>query len=206
MDTLFATFGSGNCFKAHLAFEQLNIEHNVKWIDVLSGESRQAEYLAINPTGTVPLLLTQSGEAITESNSICWYLCQGSPLAPSNSVEQAQTIDWMIFEQTKLEPFISPARFFTTILPDKREEMRGQISEWQTAGSPGLRRLDQHLSIHDFMVGNHYSVADIAVFGYTHLAGEGGFEMERYPGIQNWIGRVKNTLDYREILDFKAAA
>lgn len=196
MHTLYATIGSGNCYKAHLVMRQLGIAYQTELIDVLKGETRQPRYLAINPNGTVPFLRLSDGRTIAESNAMLWYLAAGSHLVPKSSFEQAMTVQWMIFEQTRLEPNISPARFFTTILPSRRDEMSAQITEWQSKGREGLALLEAHLGNHDFVAGNAYSIADIAIYGYTHVAEEGGFDLSAYPGITKWIGRVEASPGY----------
>ncbi|MEO0999848.1 MAG: glutathione S-transferase N-terminal domain-containing protein, partial [Pseudomonadota bacterium] len=111
MDTLYATFGSGNCYKAHLAFRQLDKPYQTRWVDVLKGETRQPAYLAVNPEGTVPCLVTEGGTMIAESNAMLWYIAGNSKLIPRTHLERAEAVQWMIFEQRRLEPFISPARF-----------------------------------------------------------------------------------------------
>lgn len=190
MKRLFATVGSGNCFKAQLAMAQLGIAYRTEWIDVLNGETRRPRYLAVNPNGTVPYLELEDGRGIAESNAMLWYLAKGTDLFPQTAYEEAMTVEWMIVEQTKLEPMISPARFFTTILPERRVEMADRIVEWQDQGHAGLSRLNAHLAAHEFVAGGGYSIADIAVYGYVHVAGEGGFDMDRYPMVTRWCDRV----------------
>ncbi|MCT4657350.1 MAG: glutathione S-transferase family protein [Cohaesibacter sp.] len=206
MNTLYATFGSGNCFKAHLIMHQLSLPHQVHWIDVLKGEQKEPAFLDLNPNGTVPFLLTAEGKGIAESNAMTWYLGKGSQLFPSSAMAEAETIQWMIFEQTKLEPFISPARFFSVILPERKTEMATQIADWQTRAALGMERLNTHLSARSFMVDNHYSIADISVYGYVHVADEAGLDFGLYPAIGQWIERVQNQPGYCPILSFKPAA
>ncbi|MEM8837816.1 MAG: glutathione S-transferase family protein [Pseudomonadota bacterium] len=206
MHTLYATIGSGNCFKAHLVMNQLGISYRTELIDVLKGETRQPHYLAINPAGTVPFLRLSDGNTIAESNAMLWFLAAGSDLAPKSAYEQAMAVQWMIFEQTRLEPNISPARFFTSIVPARRDEMSDQIKDWQVKGNEGLKLLDQHLSNRDFVLGTDYSIADIAIYGYTHVANEGGFDLATYPGIMNWISRVASTPRYMAMNALPAAA
>lgn len=196
MHTLYATPGSGNCYKIELVMRQLGVAYRTEFVDVLKGETRQAEYLAINPKGTVPFLRLSDGRVIAESNAMLWYLAAGSHLAPTSPYDQAMAVEWMIFEQTRLEPNISPARFFTTILPARRDEMRDAIVDWQHKGKEGLRLLNAHLRGHDFIAGGAYSIADIAVYGYVHVADEGGFDLSVYPAVMAWIGRVAATPHY----------
>jgi len=206
MTKLYATVGSGNCFKAQLLMHQLDIPYQTQAIDVLSGETRAPDYLSINPLGTVPFLQLENGQSIGESNAMLWALGAGSPLMPSDPYDQAKAIEWMIFEQTKLEPHISPARFFTTIISERRDEMLEQIQDWLAQGTEGLNTLEAHLSESDFVLGNTYSIADIAVFGYTHVADEGGFELNAFPAVSQWIERVQQIPKFISMQDVWADA
>lgn len=206
MHKLYATYGSGNCYKAHLVLSQLAIPYETLWVDVLKGESREPWYAALNPHGTVPFLRCADGGSIAESNAMLWYLAKDSSLFPKTTLDEAITLQWMIFEQTKLEPNISPARFFTTILPEKQAEMSSQIIGWQSNGTEALAKLDQYLESRDFMVGDGYSIADIAIYGYTHVANEGGFDVEAFPGIKRWIARIEQSPRYVQMSNFSPAA
>jgi glutathione S-transferase len=194
-DTLYYTPGSGNSLKPALVARTAGLPLTLRRIDVLAGESRQPAFLAINPRGQLPFLVTADGQGLGESNAIAWFLAEGTSLMPQTPLERAQAVQWMIFEQTALEPFISPARFFTHILPAQREARSADIAGWQAAAQPGLARLNEHLGSRDFVVGDRCSVADIAVHGYTHLAEEGGISLAPYPAVQAWIARVARTLD-----------
>jgi glutathione S-transferase len=196
MNYLYATMGSGNCFKAFLAMEQLNIPFRVVPVDVLKGENRKLEYLAINPNGTVPYLVLADGRGIGESNAMLWYLAEGSYLIPADPYLRAKVLQWMFFEQTSLEPFISPARFFTSILPGGREGREKEIAAWQERGRKGLKLFDEHLRGCRFLVDDRYTIADISAYGYTHVAEEGGFELADYPAVRDWIARVEETGGY----------
>jgi glutathione S-transferase len=196
---LYYTIGSGNSFKPALVLRQTGRSCNMQAIDVLKGESRSAHYLAINARGQVPYLVTEDGRGIGESNAITWFLAQGSSLMPSDPVTCAQAIQWMIFEQTALEPNISPARFFTHIVPALREQHAADIPRWIAAGNRALQTLDDHLASRDYITDYGYCVADIAVYGYTHLAEEGGFDLESYPGVARWMKRVRETPGYASI-------
>jgi glutathione S-transferase len=193
MNTLYMTPGSGNCFKPFLAMKQLGIPFRKIVIDVLKGETRQPQYLAINANGTVPYLVLANGRGIGESNAMLWYLAEGTPLMPSDAFHRAEVLQWMFFEQASLEPFISPARFFLSIVPARRAEREKEIPVWQERGRRGLERLDKHLSGREFIVGDRYTIADISLFGYTHVAAEGGFEMADFPAVVDWFGRVAAT-------------
>ncbi len=206
MHTLYATLGSGNCYKIELVMHQLGIAYRTEFVDVLSGETRQADYLAINPKGTVPFLRLPDKRTIAESNAMLWYLASGSDLAPKSPYDQAMAVEWMIFEQTRLEPNISPARFFTSIVPARRDEKRQAIMDWQRKGRESLMLLNNHLRNRDFVAGNSYSIADIAIYGYVHVADEGGFDLAVYPAIKAWIDRVASTPSYIAMNILRAAA
>lgn len=197
--TLHYTAGSGNSFKPALVLRQTGRSCTMHAIDVLKGESRRPDYLRINARGQVPYLMTQDGRGIGESNAIAWFLAEGSSLMPFDPVTCAQAIQWMIFEQTSLEPNISPARFFTYVVPALREQHKTEIPGWLQAGYRGLEVLDNHLSTKDFLTDHGYCVADICVYGYTHLAKQGGFELERFKGVTAWIQRVQDTPGYADI-------
>lgn len=201
MTTLYACLGSGNCFKPWLAMTQLGQRFDLKLIDVLKGEQKSAEYLAINPLGVVPYLVTDAGSGIGESNAMLWYLAEGTELMPGNREERAEALQWMFFEQSKLEPFISPARFFTTILPQERDNRAADIAAWQDKARPGLARLNAHLETRSFMLASGYSIADIAVFGYVHVLEQAGLSMADTPAIADWIGRVSQTEGFRPLTD-----
>ena len=198
-DTLYLTFGSGNSFKPALLLRQTGKRCDIRYLNVLAGESRRPEFLALNPRGQVPYLVLADGRGLGESNAIAWWVAEGTPLMPSDAVTRAQAVQWMIFEQTALEPHISPARFFTHIVPDQREAHAADIPRWLEAGHRGLAVLDAHLARRDFVTDHGYSVADVAVYGYTHLAGEGGFDLARYPAVQRWMARVQATPGYAPI-------
>ena len=129
-------------------------------------------------------------------NAMIWYLAEGSQLMPKAPAERAEALQWMFFEQSKLEPLISPARFFTTILPAEKENRADDIARWQEAAEAGLARLDAHLATRSFILASGYSIADIAVFGYVHVLEEAGLKLADFPAIANWIGRVCETDGY----------
>jgi len=190
---LYACLGSGNCFKAWVALRQLNKPYEFQLIDVLAGEQKSPAFLAINPLGVVPYMETETGNGIGESNAMLWYLTEGTPLMPENAEERARALQWMFFEQSKLEPFISPARFFTTIAPELGQDRGEDIAQWQENARPGLARLNEHFERSEFMLASGYSLADIAVFGYTHVIDEAGLAFDRYPAIARWKASVEAT-------------
>ena len=205
MNKLYACLGSGNCFKPWLAMQQLGIPFDLTLINVLTGEQKTPDYLKINPLGVVPYLETGAGQGIGESNAMLWYLAEGSALMPADRAERAEALQWMFFEQSKLEPYISPARFFTTILPDQREVQADNIANWQALAEPGLFRLDAHLAEREFMLASGYSITDIAVFGYVHALEEAGLNMADFPAIERWITSVSQTEGFRPLAELGQA-
>lgn len=206
MIKLYACLGSGNCFKPWLAMTQLETKFDLVLIDVLTGAQKSAEYLQINPLGVVPYMITEFGQCIGESNAMLWYLADDTLLMPESRAEQAETLQWMFFEQSKLEPFISPARFFTTILPHERASRADDIAKWQEAAKTGLGRLEAHLSDRMFMLRSGYSIADIALFGYVHVIEEAGLSMVDYPSIARWIDAVTQTEGFKPLSQLGALA
>ena len=197
--TLYLTQGSGNNIKPMLVASQVGTRCHLKYLDVLAGETQRPEFLAINPLGAVPFMTLPDGTGMSESNAIAWYLAEGSALMPDTPLARAQAVRWTNFEQTALEANISPVRFFTHIAPELGAEHKDMFPVWRERGAAGLNILDGYLKQHDFVTDFGYSVADIAVFGYTHLADEGGFKLADYPHVSDWIERVKNQPGYRPI-------
>ncbi|MDO6735318.1 glutathione S-transferase family protein [Octadecabacter sp. 1_MG-2023] len=193
MVTLYACEGSGNCMKPWLAMIQLDQEFEVKLIDVLNGEQKRPDFLELNPLGVVPFLEYSKDIRLGESNAMLWFLAEGTHLMPDAAAERAEALQWMFFEQSKLEPFISPARFYSFILPEQREAHIDEISQWLDRARPGLERLDAHLGSRRFMLQSGYSVTDIAIFGYVHVLNEAGIDPADYPMIERWIEDVTLT-------------
>jgi glutathione S-transferase len=190
---LYATPGSGNCFKPFLALRQLRIPVTLRMVDVLAGQTKSAAYLAINPAGAVPYLRLPGGAGLSESNAMLWYIADGSPLASTEAYTRAKGLQWCFFEQSRLEPFISPARFLTAIAPHLGTGRESDITAWQERARAGLTILEAYLATTDFMAGPEYSIADIGVFGYVHVAPEGGIALDPYPAVRAWIARVQST-------------
>ena len=196
---LYACLGSGNCMKPWLAMHQVHQDFELSLIDVLKGEQKTDAYLAINPLGTVPYLITDGGTGIGESNAMLWYICDSTDLMPADPAERAEALQWLFFEQTTLEPYISSARFFTHIAPKQFEAKADDVAEWQMKASSGLKRLNAHLAERTFMLRSGYSVADIGVFGYVHVLEEAGLDGRDFPHIMRWINKVKATPDFKAL-------
>jgi glutathione S-transferase len=196
---LYVTQGSGNSFKPVLALRQLGRACEITFVDVVAGETRRPEFLTINPAGAVPYLLAKGGYGLGESNAILWYLADGSLLIPTSPYDRAKALQWMFFEQTALEPFISPARFFTCIAPHLAEDHAVNIPVWREKAKKGLTFLDRHLFGRRFITDHAYCVADISVYGYTHLAGEADIDLGHFPAVQAWMARVEDTQNFAPI-------
>ncbi len=206
MHRIYATIGSGNCYKVQLLMRQLGIPFDVINIDVLKGETQSPEYLAINPNGKVPYLQLPNGEGLGESNAMLAHLADGTDFMPHDPMERTRVFEWLFWEQSSHEPYISPARFWIAIMPQGREERADQIAMWHERGNKALKIMDRHLAKNDFLVANRYSVADIGLFGYTHVASEGEFDMSQYPAVSAWIERVKSTPNYVPMMELAEAA
>jgi len=206
MYTLYATIGSGNCYKVQLLMHQLSMPFRVVSIDVLKGETQSPEYLAINPNGKVPYLVLPDGQGLGESNAMLLHLAEGSHLMPRDAAERMRVNEWLFWEQSSHEPYISPARFWIAIMPEGRADKADQIAMWHERGAKSLALLDNHLSDNDFLVGNRYTVADIGLYGYTHVAGEGEFDMTLYPAVCAWIERVQACERHVAMMEFAEAA
>ncbi|MBW4663382.1 MAG: glutathione S-transferase family protein [Chroococcus sp. CMT-3BRIN-NPC107] len=180
----------GNCYKVRLLLTQLDIPFEKIEVNILKGESRTLEFLAKNPNGRVPVLKTQSGQYLAESNAIIFYFSEGTQFLPSDSFLRAQVLQWLFFEQYSHEPFIATSRFWITYL-GKAEEYTEALEQKRAPGYAALAVMEKHLQQHSFFVGEQYSIADICLFAYTHVAHEGNFDLTGFPAIQAWIKRVE---------------
>lgn len=182
---------SGNGYKIRLLLALLGIPYQYVPVDILRGESRTPEFLARNPNGRIPVLQLDDGTFLPESNAALFYLSQGTDYWPGDKVEQAQVMQWLFFEQYSHEPNIATARFWLAIKGLEETSFNRQLLEQKhKAGNEALAVMDRHLSTRTFMVGERYSIADIALYAYTHEAHEGGFDLSLYPHVQAWLDRV----------------
>lgn len=182
---------SGNCYKVRLAAHQLGIPLILKDYPLHGGQTRTPEFLSKNPNGRVPLLEFSDGRVLAESGAIILHLSHGTPLQPVDPWHRAQMFQWMFFEQYSHEPYVAVARFWLGYAPkEKLEKQRHRVAEWHTQGNAALKVMDDHLARHDWFAGPSYSVADIALYGYTHCAAEGGFDLSDYPAIGRWLARI----------------
>lgn len=182
---------SGNCYKVRLAAHQLGIPLTLEEYPVFGGRTREAQFLAKNPNGRVPLLQLDDGRLLPESDAILWYVSEATPLQPEDSWSRAQALSWMFFEQYSHEPYIAVARFWLSFAPkEELDKKRQLVPEWHAKGNAALGVMESHLKTHDWFAGGRYSIADIALYGYTHCAGEGGFDLFIYPAVSAWLARV----------------
>jgi glutathione S-transferase len=181
---------SGNCYKIRLLMSHLELPCEIVDIDILKGESRTSDFLQKNPNGRVPMLQLTDGQYLCESNSILWYLAEGTSFFPNDKFNQAQVFQWMGFEQYSHEPFIATSRFWISILK-QAEQFQHQIEEKKPGGYDALDVMERHLSENRFFVADVYSIADIALYAYTHVADEGGFDLTDYTAIRRWFDRIK---------------
>lgn len=198
MLTLYGMTGSGNCHKPALLMRQLGIGYEWREIDLLGGETRTPPFLAMNPNGKVPLLRFDDGRELAESNAILCYLAEGSALFPDDRWTRAKILQWLFFEQYSHEPYIATVRFWIRFL-NKAEAWRERISEAMPRGYAALGVMEQQLRTSPFLVGDAYSIADIALFAYTAVAHEGGYSLEAYPQIQAWLARVREQPGFFEM-------
>ncbi len=190
MHTLYSMRRSGNCYKVRLALSQLRIPHGLVEVDILKGETHTPEFLAKNPSGHVPLLQVGPDRYLPESNAILWFLAEGTPLLSDDPVERAATLQWMFFEQHALEPNLGAAWFWLVLVKGGRELQRHSVEEWLEEGYRALGVMEEHLSRQDFLADGRYSIADIALYAYTHLAPQCDYDLSRFPAIRDWLARV----------------
>ena len=187
---LYEFFSSGNCYKVRLLLTQLGIPFERVELNILKGETRTPEFLSRNSNGRIPVLEIEPGKFLSESNAILFYLSEGTEFFPNDAWERAKVMQWLFFEQYSHEPFIATSRFWISIL-GKGDEYRDAIHQKREPGYAALTVMERHLTNHLFFVGERYTIADIGLFAYTHVADEGGFDLMRFPEIQAWIERVK---------------
>ena len=190
--TLYGDSISGNCYKLQLACAQLGIEHDWREVDILAGESRTDEFLAMNPNGRVPLMVLPDGRCLPESNAILSWLADGSALAGTDRYSRALVLSWMCFEQYSHEPYIATSRFIVRYLGNP-EDRQADLEAKRKGGYAALDVMERHLAEHDFFANDAYSIADIALFAYTHVADEGGFDLGNYDRVNAWMDRVRAT-------------
>ena len=179
---------SGNCYKVRLLLAHLGIPFERKEMSVNDKSNRPAVLGALNPALRVPTIVLDDGRALAESNAILWYFGDGTPYAPTDRFERAQVLQWQFFEQYEHEPNIAVARKWLSYSDGQYEA--AALAVRQQNGTKALHAMDKHLAGREFLVGSRYSLADISLYAYTHVANEGGFDLTRYPAISAWLQRV----------------
>jgi glutathione S-transferase len=178
-----------NGYKVRLLLSHLGLQLETQWVDIFAGEARTPAFLRMNPSGQVPVLEVRPGTFLPESNAILYYLAQGTPYWPTDAAEQAQALRWMFFEQESHQPSIATLRHWT--LTGKLSRYPSLVQPKRRLGHAVLATMDRHLTGQAFFAGPGYSVADMSLYAYTHLAHEGGFVLETYPKVVDWLARVR---------------
>ncbi len=193
MITVHGFSSSGNCHKVRLLLEQLGRAY--RWIEVDSskGETRTPEFLARNPNGRVPIIELDDGRILAESNAILCWLAEGTPYLGGDAWQRAQALGWMFFEQYSHEPYIAVARFIRGWTPPDSPRRAAELPRCLECGQAALAVMERHLAANAWFTGPDYGVADIALFAYTDVAHEGGFDLSAYPAIRGWLARVRAT-------------
>ena len=185
---VFGTRTSGNCHKVRLALDLLGLPYRWHEVDVLGGETRTPPFLAMNPNGKVPVLQIDDHTFLAESNAILCYLADGTRLWPGDRLARAQALAWMFFEQYSHEPYVAVARFVRRFL---RRDDDPRLPELTRRGHEALAVMERHLARHAWFAAEQFSIADIALFAYTHRADEGGFDLSSYPALRSWLDRCR---------------
>lgn len=201
MLTLYDNLSSGNGYKVRLLLHQLDIPFHRVELDIDKHETRTPAFLAKNPNGRIPTLELDDGTYLPESNAILFYLAEGTPLLPSPRLARAQVLQWMFFEQYSHEPNIATSRYWLTHGIEITPERRTMLASKKKAGNDALAVMEQHLARRTYFVAEHYTIADIALYAYTHVAEEGGFALTPYPAIRAWLARVKAQPRYIAIIE-----
>jgi glutathione S-transferase len=190
MYRLYDYLPSGNGYKARLVLKHLNLPYELIEKDILRGASRTPEFLAMNPNGRIPLLEVPGKGFLPESHAIISYLAEGSELIPNDRFERALMWQWLCFEQYHVEPNIGTVRFWLSMLMKSEAELGEKLVEKRKNAYAALDVVEGALSGKQFLVGNRYSLADISLYAYTHVAPEGGFDLGPYPNIRAWCERI----------------
>ncbi len=189
MNRLYDNTDSGNGYKVRLFLTQLGLPFERIELDTERGETRTPDFLARNPNGKIPLLELADGRRLAESDAILFYLAEGTPYLPTDRFERAQVLQWMFFEQYSHEPNIAVARHWLRHL-EMTPERRAALAQKQKQGHAALAVMERHLTGRTFFVADRYTIADIALYAYTHVADQGGFDLTPYPEIRTWLDRI----------------
>ena len=202
---LFDNLDSGNGYKVRLLLAQLGRPYEWTNLDLDAGASRTPEFLKRNPNGRIPSLELDDGTCLAESDAILFYLAEGTPLLPMDRLGRAQVLQWMFFEQYSHEPFVATPRYIVKHLPAGHARY-AELPERLAKGRAALAVMETHLSTRTFFVAERYTIADIALYAYTHVAHEGGHDLSPYPRVHAWLARVAAQPRYLEITAAPKAA
>jgi glutathione S-transferase len=192
---LFDYLDSGNGYKIRLLLAQLGQPYAWTELDLDAGETRQPEFLRRNPNGRIPTLELDDGTNLAESNAILWYLAEGSDFVPRDRLGRAQTLQWMFFEQYSHEPYVATPRYIVKHLAADHAR-RAELPDRLAKGRAALGVMETHLASRRFFVQERYTIADIALYAYTHVAHEGGHDLKPYPAVRKWLERVASQPRY----------
>ena len=192
---IFGDSRSGNCYKIKLLAALLEIQHEWIHVDILEGGTQTPEFLNKNPNGKIPVVELADGRCLSESNAIINFLASGSALVSSDPYEYAKVQQWQFFEQYSHEPFVAVARYIAKYLglPDDR---RAEYESKQEGGHKALRIMEEQLQQTPYLTGGQLSTADISLYAYTHVAGEGGFDLQSYPAVRQWLNLIQSEPKY----------
>jgi glutathione S-transferase len=180
---------SGNCYKVRLLLAHLGLAYERRTVDVVDRSNRPELLGGLNPALRVPTLVLDDGRPLAESGAILWYFGEGTPFVPDDRYLRAQVLQWMFFEQYDHEPSIAVVRFWVAY-SGRPEAFAGRLPERIAAGERALAAMERHVNGSEFFVGDSPTLADIALYAYTHVADEGGFDLDAYPAVRAWLGRV----------------
>lgn len=181
---------SGNCYKVRLLLAHLGVEYETVELSVVDRSNRSEVLGDLNPAQRVPTIVLDDGRPLGESNAILWYFGDGTSYVPTDPYERAQVLQWQFFEQYQHEPAIAVARFLIAYSELPRDQYRERLPGLTKSGNVALTAMERHLEGREFLVGETYSIADISLYAYTHVADEGGFDLDAYPAIRGWLERV----------------
>lgn len=195
MYKVYGDIQSGNCYKIKLLMSYLEIDHEWLHVNILAGETHSEEFKKLNPNTRIPVLVLPDGSSLTESNAILNYLADGTEYLPGDRLLRARVLEWQFFEQYSHEPYIATARYINKYL-GLPEERRSEYEGKQAGGHKALSVMELRLKQQDFLAGEALTIADISLYAYTHVAGEGGFDLSGYPAIGKWLERIERHANY----------
>ena len=198
MYRLYDYLPSGNGYKVRLLLTQLDVPFELIELDIVAGATRTPSFLAKNPNGRIPMLEIEPGVFLPESNAILFFLAEGTPFLPNERLGRARVLQWMCFEQYSHEPNIATSRFWLQHL-GVTDERRAALEQKRELGYAALDVMEQHLAERTFFVGERYSIADIALYAYTHVADEGGFDLSPFDAIRAWLDRVRSQPGHKPL-------